>query len=205
MNQDNPLPGQTESNSKNLTPTDFWTVFFLCLFLGVFGAHRFYAQKYKIAVIQLLTCGGLGFWAILDLLLILVDSFQNEKGMYYRNPKPGLSWLIVIVIFGLSIWRIQNEPGRRHHSAPGGPVTSSHLNLSAFGQQAVATNSPVEQLITTDARDKFGDNAVVQIEGPGTNGTYEVTVRSRDRYGGIKSQTYNVTLDPSGQKVASWQ
>src|SRR5579862_6156744 len=103
MNQDNPLPYESGYNSKYSTPPEFWTVFFLCLFLGTLGAHRFYAKKYKTAVFQLFTCGGLGLWALLDLLLILVDSFRNEKGVFYKNPNPGLSWSIVLVVLGLGI------------------------------------------------------------------------------------------------------
>ncbi len=34
----------------------------LCLLLGVFGAHRFYAGKTCSAVLQLVTLGGLGIW-----------------------------------------------------------------------------------------------------------------------------------------------
>ena len=34
----------------------------LCLLLGIFGAHRFYAGKTRTAVLQLFTLGGLGIW-----------------------------------------------------------------------------------------------------------------------------------------------
>ena len=34
----------------------------LAFFLGVFGAHRFYAGKTQTAILMLVTLGGLGIW-----------------------------------------------------------------------------------------------------------------------------------------------
>jgi TM2 domain-containing membrane protein YozV len=52
----------------------------LCLLLGVFGAHRFYAGKTRTAVLQLLTLGGLGIWTLADLLFILFGEFTDAEG-----------------------------------------------------------------------------------------------------------------------------
>ena len=52
----------------------------LCFLFGVFGAHRFYVGKTKTAIIQLLTFGGLGIWAIIDLVLIITGSFTDAEG-----------------------------------------------------------------------------------------------------------------------------
>ena len=48
-----------------------YTAFFLCLFLGHLGAHRFYLNRKKTALLMLMTAGGLGAWAVADLLLII--------------------------------------------------------------------------------------------------------------------------------------
>jgi TM2 domain-containing membrane protein YozV len=42
--------------------------FLLCFFVGVFGVHRFYAGKIGTGLLQLVTLGGLGIWAFIDLL-----------------------------------------------------------------------------------------------------------------------------------------
>ena len=52
----------------------------LCFFLGVFGAHRFYVGRTGTAFMQLFTLGGLGIWATIDLVMILVGGFRDAEG-----------------------------------------------------------------------------------------------------------------------------
>ncbi len=54
--------------------------FLLCFFLGLFGVHRFYVGKTGSGVAQLLTCGGLWFWAIFDLIMIATGNFTDKDG-----------------------------------------------------------------------------------------------------------------------------
>lgn len=48
-----------------------WTAFFLCLFLGFFGAHKFYEGKNVMGVIYLFTFGLAGFGWFIDLIALL--------------------------------------------------------------------------------------------------------------------------------------
>jgi hypothetical protein len=52
----------------------------LQLLLGGFGAGRWYTGHYGIAVAQLLTCGGLGVWALIDGILMLVGNVDDAQG-----------------------------------------------------------------------------------------------------------------------------
>jgi len=61
----------------------WFTTVLLCLFLGVFGSHRFYLGK-NGAVFQLLTFGGFGVWTLIDLVKILSGSFTDGKGVTLR-------------------------------------------------------------------------------------------------------------------------
>jgi len=62
-------------SDKRILPT-----FLLCFLFGVFGAHRFFVGKYGTAVVQLLTLGGFGIWAMIDLIIIIVGAFTDSEG-----------------------------------------------------------------------------------------------------------------------------
>ena len=57
----------------------------LQLAFGTVGAGRWYTGHYGIAVAQLLTCGGLGIWAIVDGILMLVDKVTDPMGRPLRG------------------------------------------------------------------------------------------------------------------------
>jgi len=59
---------------------DWLTALLLCFFLGVFGIHRFYTGHTVIGVVQLLTLGGCGIWALVDFIMIIVGSFKDANG-----------------------------------------------------------------------------------------------------------------------------
>jgi TM2 domain-containing membrane protein YozV len=52
----------------------------LCFFLGVLGVHRFYVGKVGSGIVQLLTLGGLGIWALIDLIMIICGAFTDNEG-----------------------------------------------------------------------------------------------------------------------------
>jgi TM2 domain-containing membrane protein YozV len=52
----------------------------LCWFLGTFGVHRFYTGHIGIGVAQVLTLGGCGIWALIDLIIILTGNFKDAEG-----------------------------------------------------------------------------------------------------------------------------
>ncbi len=54
--------------------------FLLCFFLGFLGIHRFYVGKIGTGIVQILTLGGLGIWALIDLIMILAGAFKDKKG-----------------------------------------------------------------------------------------------------------------------------
>ena len=49
--------------------------FLFCFLLGAFGAHRFYVGKVGTGILQFLTFGGLGVWAIIDFTSVFRQFF----------------------------------------------------------------------------------------------------------------------------------
>jgi TM2 domain-containing membrane protein YozV len=74
-----PLTGEPYSDKQKLVAG------LLQLFLGGFGAGRWYLGSYGIAVAQLLTCGGLGIWALIDGVLILTGNVRDQYGRPLRD------------------------------------------------------------------------------------------------------------------------
>lgn len=52
----------------------------LCFLFGVLGVHRFYVGKVGTGLLQLFTLGGLGIWAFIDFIMIVVGSFRDSDG-----------------------------------------------------------------------------------------------------------------------------
>jgi len=59
---------------------DWLVTLLLCIFLGGLGIHRFYTGHIGIGIIQLLTLGGCGIWALIDLIMIVTDKYKDSNG-----------------------------------------------------------------------------------------------------------------------------
>ena len=75
--------------------------FLLCGFLGIFGAHRFYAGRTISAVIMLILTilgwltaflgvglvfiGIVSIWALIDFIIVLIGKFKDSNGYIIVN------------------------------------------------------------------------------------------------------------------------
>ena len=62
----------------------FVTTLILCVLLGGLGVHRFYVGKIGTGILMLLTLGGLGIWALIDLIIIATQSFKDSNGLQIK-------------------------------------------------------------------------------------------------------------------------
>ena len=65
-----------QKSEKGFVPT-----LLLALFLGGLGIHRFFVGKIGTGILQLLTLGGLGIWALIDVIMIAVGAFKDKAGL----------------------------------------------------------------------------------------------------------------------------
>lgn len=71
---------ELSTDSENKSPKSAITALLLCIFLGPFGAHRFYVGKIGTGILMLLTAGGFGIWSLIDLVFIACCEFKDKEG-----------------------------------------------------------------------------------------------------------------------------
>ncbi len=57
----------------------------LCALVGGLGIHRFYLGYVWQGVVQLLTLGGCGIWALIDLVRIITGDLGPKNGSYDKT------------------------------------------------------------------------------------------------------------------------
>lgn len=93
MMQPDPVMQQTDPFANaGLAPTsaagenldkNYLVALLLAYFMGIFGADRFYLGRTKTAIIKLVTLGGLGVWAVADVLRIAFGRLTAQD-----DPRP---------------------------------------------------------------------------------------------------------------------
>lgn len=57
----------------------------LAALIGGLGIHRFYLGYTWQGIVQLLTAGGCGVWALIDLIRIITGDLQPKNGSYAKT------------------------------------------------------------------------------------------------------------------------
>jgi TM2 domain-containing membrane protein YozV len=86
-----PFAGQV--SNKN-----YFTTFLLAYFLGIFGIDRFYTGEVGLGIFKLLTGGGFGLWAFIDVILVLTGVRKDKWGRsLHGRDKDFLASIIIFV------------------------------------------------------------------------------------------------------------
>lgn len=83
---------------------DFLVAFLLSFILGNLAIDRFYLGHIGVGILKLITLGGCGIWAFIDVILILTGSMRDKQGHSLKNRDKyfKLALAIFLIVYGLS-------------------------------------------------------------------------------------------------------
>lgn len=142
--------GHTQTSSKS-----FLTAWLLSLLLGVLGVDRFYLGKIGTGILKLVTLGGFGIWALIDLILILTNKARDKQGLplegYDRHKK--VAFIVTAAFIVLSIIINAARGGAAPSSTPAAvPVT----NPATAAAPAAAPAAPAPEKTWTKVAELTG-------------------------------------------------
>ncbi|MDQ0925664.1 hypothetical protein QF038_004172 [Pseudarthrobacter sp. W1I19] len=100
-----PYPPAQTYGPPQVSSKSFLTTWLLALLLGVLGVDRFYLGKIGTGILKLVTIGGFGIWALIDLILILTNKARDKQGLplegYDKHKK--IAFIVTAAFIVLSI------------------------------------------------------------------------------------------------------
>ena len=70
---------------EEYSDVDWTTLLILSVLLGGLGVDRFFAGHIGLGVLKLITIGGCGIWALIDIIMIATAKFRDGEGRLIVN------------------------------------------------------------------------------------------------------------------------
>ena len=144
-----PYPGGPARGGYGVSNKSFLVTWLLSLLIGVFGVDRFYLGKVGTGLLKLFTLGGLGIWALIDLILVLTNKTRDKQGLplqgYDKHKKVALIVTGVVILLSFIFNSTRGEAA---------PTSVSAVNDAAAAPVAAATQDPAAAKAEADAAAK---------------------------------------------------
>ena len=149
--------GQAQNRNKS-----FLVTWLLSLVLGVLGVDRFYLGKVGTGILKLVTFGGLGIWALIDLILVLANKTRDKQGHqlegYDRHKKVALIVTGVVILLSIVV------NSARAGSAPSSAPAASTDKVATAAQTSSAIPTPTKDPAVEAAEAEAAAKAKAEAE-----------------------------------------
>jgi TM2 domain-containing membrane protein YozV len=137
----------------------FLTTWLLSLLLGGLGIDRFYLGKVGTGILKLVTFGGFGIWALIDLILVLTNKQTDRRGYklagYDQHKKIAL--IVTLALVALSIiLKVTTGGGSTTAASSVAPAAAPSASAAAAITAAPAAPAPAAAATWTKVAELSG-------------------------------------------------
>jgi len=126
-------------------PKSFVATWLLALLLGGLGVDRFYLGKIGTGILKLITLGGLGVWALIDLIITLAGAQRDKLGRPLAGSENKttrkVAWIVSAAVIVLGMASPALGSGGGNEAAPA-PVATHSAKTDASTAPASHAPSP---------------------------------------------------------------